>query len=131
MITLLIFAFMETLQIFTAVVVLVITFRLQVYLKPYKDPAFNEIEILAILAGMMTISSGVVFEEEEPEDMLNFLVFLLIIAFNGKFILEWMYLLLKTYSKKYEFLQKVVTLLGLVLFKKKVRFLLELIIIGN
>ena len=42
-------------KIMIATIILLITFRIQVYLNPYKNEEYNSIEISALLAGTITI----------------------------------------------------------------------------
>lgn len=121
LIILVIINLMQSFQILTAVIVLVITFRIQIAINPYKDPRNNEVEVLAILAGMMTISSGIIFSEEDSEDTLNLFIIIVVMIFNLKFILEWSYLLLACLSQKHNILKKVTAFLGILLLKKRVR----------
>jgi len=117
---LLIFSQMKRFDAFTAVIVLTITFRIQVAIQPYKDSHNNEVEILAVLAGMMTIASGVIFSTAESEATLNLLILIVVILFNVKFIFEWIYLLFICMSHKYEVLKKIAVFLSIILMKKKV-----------
>lgn len=111
---------MKRFDAFTAVIVLTITFRIQVAIQPYKDSHNNEVEILAVLAGMMTIASGVIFSTAESEATLNLLILIVVILFNVKFIFEWIYLLFICMSHKYEVLKKIAVFLSIILMKKKV-----------
>ena len=73
--------------------------RLGLYLKPYKKSANSKLEFLAIMASVSTIISGVIFSEKNQIDFLNVIILAIMIIINLKFMLEWLYLLLKIYEK--------------------------------
>ena len=79
--------------------VLVITGRLQIILRPYKDAANSRIEFIAIMAGVVTIITGLIYSQDNTYDKLNNFVLLVMVLINIKFILEWVYLLTKLYEK--------------------------------
>ena len=69
--------------------------RIQQRINPYKDPENNKIEMMAIMAGIITLYSALIFvtEEEEVSYIYNFALLLLFIV-NIVFLLHWIYLLL-------------------------------------
>jgi len=69
--------------------------RIQQRINPYKDPENNKIEMMAIMAGIITLYSALIFvtEEEEVSYIYNFALLLLFIV-NIVFVLHWIYLLL-------------------------------------
>ena len=73
-------------------------------LKPYKNPDNNRIEMLAILAGIMTLYCAIVFviEVNSLASVYNLSLVLLFIV-NGYFILQWTFLLCCSikYDNKY------------------------------
>ena len=52
-------------KIMIIVIVLIITIRIQTYLKPYKDQENDEIELLAVHAGCFTVFSALIFSYDE------------------------------------------------------------------
>ena len=77
-------------RIMIAVVILLATFRVQASLSPYKNNEYNEIEILALLTGSLTILSGLIFTSDEDQNtILNVLILIIVIKFNVTFILKW------------------------------------------
>ena len=86
-----------------SIAVLVILIHLQVKLDPYEDKKHNNIEIKAIIAGTMALFCGIIFDQDSSENkhptmMLTILIFLIII--NVIFIIEWLYLFIKTFNIK-------------------------------
>ena len=84
-----------TISLFT----IVASARLQLYLKPYKKSANSQVEFLGLMAGMVTIISGVIFSGKNQINSLNSLVLIIMIVINLKFVLEWLYLLVNVYEK--------------------------------
>ena len=84
--------FSDTYKIIVSVIVLVFTLRVQVSLEPYKEEYNNDVEILGITAGVITISSGLIYNQKYPYGFLNFLFLILIIAANTWFIAKWLLL---------------------------------------
>ena len=61
-------------QIVFSTSILIITWKVQDYLKPYKKNTNNDIEILALNAGVVTLLSGLVYNiENQTHETLNFL----------------------------------------------------------
>ena len=92
--------FNKTITITISLIILVVSARLQVYLKPYKKSANSKVEFLALMAGVATIISGVIFSQKNQIDSLNSVILIIMIVVNLKFVLEWFYLLLKVYEEK-------------------------------
>lgn len=102
----------------TAILVLIIIFRIQIRIKPYKDERNNEIEILAILTGTLTLFCGIIFVSEETSNStINTLILLVVFIYNVYFILNWILLLLLTFKTKNKYLLMAKTLLNTVLRK--------------
>ena len=73
--------------------VLIVSSRLEFYLKPYKREENTKVEILAIMAGVVTMNSGLVYSQDETISFLNLIVLIFVIVFNLFFVIEWTYLL--------------------------------------
>ena len=86
-----------------AVIILLVEFRIQAYLHPYKNNEYNQAETLAILSGSLTLMSGVVFTSNDGQNTsLNALILLFVVAFNISFISRWLYLLILCLSERYK-----------------------------
>jgi hypothetical protein len=88
-------------------VILVVSGRLQIYLKPFKNEENNRTELLALVAGIITVSTGLAYSQDENVGFLNFFLFLCVVASNVYFMLQWLYMLTKHYKHKYKFIKKV------------------------
>ena len=97
-------------KIMIAIIILFITFRIQLYLNPYKKKEYNSIEILALLAGTITISSGLIFsiDEQDQESFWNAMILMFVIIFNIVFVLRWVYLFMKSMSEKYRVFKLII-----------------------
>ena len=95
-----------------AIVVLIIIFRIQIKLHPYKNHRNNEIEILAILVGSITLFSGTIFiSDNTNEGLLNSLIMIIVIIFNVYFILHWILLMLVSVNFKAKFFHTIISML--------------------
>lgn len=107
-------------SIMISVVILVITIRLQLFLKPYKDPLNNKVEIYALIAGTVTLFSGVIFYRENNQNQsLNLIILIFIFLVNVKFIVEWFYLFTLSMGEKYSFFSQLSVVLKVLLWKQK------------
>ena len=101
----------------SAVILLVILYRFQIWLKPYKLKVNNEIENLSMVAIGFTIFGGLLFLGTNSEVLvIEVLTFILIIVINLVFFLFWIYLMSKTYEH-YAAGKKVATVLKILLFR--------------
>jgi len=91
--------FHKSIIVTVSLLILIGSARLELYLKPYKKSANSKLEFLAIMAGVATIISGVIFSEKNQVQFLNKIILAIMIVINLKFILEWLYLLLKIYER--------------------------------
>lgn len=87
-----------------AVFLLTIMFRIQIRVKPYRIEANNQIEILAVLSGMVTIFWAVLFidqiEGNEVKSVTFLKLFSLVVIFlvNAYFILRWIHIFLYSFD---------------------------------
>ncbi|CAI2367043.1 unnamed protein product [Moneuplotes crassus] len=88
-----------TMAVGISMLALVFTARLQIYLDPYKNPQHSKVEYLAIMAGILTISGGLLFSQDEQHKILNSYILVAIVIINFKFILEWLYFVVSIYKK--------------------------------
>jgi len=82
----------DTLKIMCASAVLIISGRIQLRLKPYKEESNNEVELLAINTGTIAILSTLVYSEEEGAEVFHYFAFLVMIFVNLVFLSKWVYL---------------------------------------
>lgn len=81
----------DSMKIVLSMTILVITIRIQLYLKPYRKEENNKVEILAVTAGLVTLMSSLLFISDEPVVFINICMVIFIIFINTLFILEWFY----------------------------------------
>ena len=89
------------LQIAISSSILMVTIRAQVTLRPYKREENNKAEIIAVFTGFSTITGSLIFMEDDGNDILNLVVYIMILFLNFYFIMTWFYLLIKIYEDKY------------------------------
>ena len=71
--------FSQPIKILLCSLLLVASIRIQKYIKPYKVDANNMIELRAIIAGIWTITAGIIFIQDYQFALFNFLCLLAII----------------------------------------------------
>ena len=113
-------AFAPFYRLMSAIIVLWITLRIQIYLNPYKDDKNNDIEILAILAGTLTLYSGLVFTSEDGQNSLvNAFILVFVMLYNLVFIIKWTYLFILCMSERYWIFQQILLLIKILACKNK------------
>ena len=83
------------------IVVLLVIYRVQVYLKPYKVLMNNSLERLELVAGTLTLFGGILFIDDENVPLINIIVFFLILIVNFRFVLNWVYAMMLTFQEKH------------------------------
>ncbi|CAI2376317.1 unnamed protein product [Moneuplotes crassus] len=112
-------------RIMSAVIILIIMFRVQESLKPYKFEENNKVEILAVLGGMITIFGAVISldntNDQEVEDVpfLRAISVSLILIVNAYFLMRWILLFLFSFETSNEIICKIRKMLGNLLCKGK------------
>ena len=81
----------DLLKVFISTAIIFITIRVQIYLKPYRDEDHNKRELLAMVSGLVTVMSSLIFTEENNVSFIEIAIVLLIIAINAIFMIEWIY----------------------------------------
>ena len=105
-----------TYRIMVALIILIITFRIQIYLKPYKKDANNNIEILAILSGVLTLSLGLLYATgDNQQAILNSILLTFVIIFNCIFIMRWSYLFIVCMSDRYNAFKRILVIINLII----------------
>jgi len=105
-----------------AIIILVILFRIQQYLHPYKMEENNQIEMLAVITGLVTLFGAIIFIDTDSETDVEFLKLfslIVIILVNSYFILRWLHLLLYAFRYKHGALLTARKILGIALFRNK------------
>ena len=78
-------------RVLISVLIILVVFRVQIYLKPYKDLINNEIEMKAIMVGSFTLYWGIVFVSDSANlTQINIILLILLIISNTYFISEWL-----------------------------------------
>jgi len=98
----------DSVKFWFASIVLLITGRVQLHLKPYKKEDNNQAEFLAIVAGFVTVLSGMIFQEEDQVGSLNTIIYILAISLNTLFVLKWISMVLKMFEEKSNAIRKVI-----------------------
>ena len=104
-----------------SVLFLFILTSLQIKIQPYEDKRYNKIEIRAITAGTMTLFCGVMFDQDGSQDkspLLLLIILILLIAINLMFIIEWLYLFIRTLNIKNIKVQLFLQLLASLIFER-------------
>ena len=93
-------ALLSTVIIFT-------TIRIQIYLRPYRDEDHNKLELLAMVSGLVTVMSSLIFTEENNVSFIEIATVLLIIGINAIFLMEWIYKMAQCMQNKNKVFKKV------------------------
>ena len=94
------FLFPNPYKILIAFSILLISGRIQLLLNPYKRVDNNNAEFFAILTGMFTLLSTLIYQEADKVTTLNSFVTVCAMFLNIIFVLIWVRLLLKIYKDK-------------------------------
>jgi predicted outer membrane repeat protein len=107
-------------KVLVAVIILLVTTRVQIWLKPYKEKQHNEIELFGIYAGMFTLFTGIIFSREETTiGWVNLWLFIGIVVINVAFILKWIYLFVEWMSDRYKIFLRLLKILNVIMWKSK------------
>ena len=100
---------------------ILIVFRVQIYLKPYKDLINNEIEMKAIMVGSFTLYWGIVFVSDSANlAQINIVLLILLIVSNAYFISEWLLHLTISQNSKNKYLNIFIFLLSTILWRSNI-----------
>ena len=87
--------------------------------KPYKLKENNEIELLGMVIGTLTMYTGFIFaKDKDSVDTFYVIATVLIFVGNAYFMLKWIYLLLVAFDWKNRHYQTFVRVVGVLLFTK-------------
>ena len=95
-----VFVFNDQLKIVLSSLILIVTGRLEIHLKPYKEEENTNTEFIGIFAGVVTILAGLMYTEENPILFLNTLILIIVVVINLSFIYKWSILFFKMYEEK-------------------------------
>ncbi|CAI2360059.1 unnamed protein product [Moneuplotes crassus] len=102
------------------VLVVVIFFRLQIFLSPYKLQENNALERLEMTTGLITLYGGMLFiSENDREPVIDLLVFMFIIVCNINFVINWTYNMLCTFRNVHSILDSIIVCVGFLLCKQR------------
>ena len=99
--------FPDAYKIMISIIVLVVTLRIQIALEPYKAEWNNDIEIIGIMAGVVTISSGLIFSQSYSYGFLNLVFVVLVFLVNSWFLSKWLLLLWACLGERFKLFQQV------------------------
>ena len=103
--------FPNSIRVLFSAAVILVTARIQITIKPYKDPDNNKIELLAMVAGLVTLLSAFIFSEEESISFLQIFFIIVVFIFNSIFIIEWIYKMILSKNSQHPFFKLVSCLL--------------------
>ena len=107
-------------RVLLSVFVLVDILRFQIYLKPYKDPNNNEIEMKAIIVGSFIIYRGTIFVTESTSYVvMNIFLLIMLFASNIYFVLVWNLHLLLSLDSKSKYISVLLFILSIILNQRK------------
>ncbi|CAI2378198.1 unnamed protein product [Moneuplotes crassus] len=98
--------------------VLLITWRIQTFLQPYKYRLNNEVEIFGVNIGIITLCCGMIFNQKDTSKSINNFLLVAMIVFNFIFILKWTHLLFDNFGTKYSFFKKAGEILSYATFQR-------------
>lgn len=89
--------------------ILIIIWRIQKYIQPYRNDQFNDVEILGINAAIVIILTGIAFNQNDTDtnNFLNFVLLFFILVLNFIFLMKWFILMIENFGEKWEILLKV------------------------
>ena len=96
-----------------------IILRIQISLQPYKDEHYNRIEILGTLAGLGTLSCGLLFvHNDDTVENFNLLIVILMLFLNLSFIINWTFLFLLSWNIRNQTFNKFMGIYGMLICQK-------------
>ena len=108
-------------RVLLGIILLLSISRIQLKMNPYKLEENNDIEVMSILAGMLILYCGIIFEQGQDYNypIFNLIAMLILIVFNSVFLIRWLYYFLDSFNFKNKNLRMFVMLYGLMLCKNK------------
>ena len=102
----------STFGIIVSIFLLIIVWRFQNHLKPYKEAKNNYIEMFGINVAIITLICGHIYNQdyETNTEILDSILLFIMLILNIIFIILWLGLLIISLGEKYTFLAKVIYL---------------------
>ena len=109
-----------TLHSSVSIGILIVIFRIQIYLKPYKNSKNNEIEMKAILIGALSLFCGTIFITKGANvDTINTFIFVVLIVSNVYFIINWVLFFLLSLNSKSKYIGIVIFILSVIMCSRE------------
>ena len=104
-----------------SIALLMVLIHIQIKIDPYEDERHNRIEIKAMTVGTITLFCGIIFDQDSTENrhptmILIALIFLIVV--NMLFVIEWLYLFLKTLNIKNVKMQLILQILASLILER-------------
>ena len=108
-------------KILLGIILLITIVRIQQKKDPYKFKVNNQIEIMSIVAGVLILYCGIIFEEGQDHDypLFDLTAMFILIASNAVFITHWIYYFLVSFNFKNKNLRMFVMVYGYIICKSK------------
>ena len=90
-------------RVLPILVLLLVFFRLQIRLQPYKLPLNNVLERAEVIAGTFTLYGGLLYIGKFDFALFNVIVFAIIILVNIYFVVFWLNCMLATFQDKHRY----------------------------
>ncbi|CAI2361915.1 unnamed protein product [Moneuplotes crassus] len=101
-----------------SLIILLLSARLQIKIKPYKNFENNKIEFLSSMGVVSTVVGALVYSRYVQHDILNSVVFISIVMINFKFLIEWLFRLMQIYQEKNKYARLLIKCLTKIMCKK-------------
>ena len=90
-------------------------------MNPYKIRENNDIEVMSIIAGMLVLYCGIIFEEAHDHDypLFSVMAMIILVVFNGMFLINWLYYFLVSLNFKNEKMGMFIILYATLICKNK------------
>ena len=108
-------------KILLGIIILISIARIQMTVKPYKIEVNNKIEVMSIIAGMLILYCGIIFEEGQDHDypLFDSLALLILVVSNAMFVTQWLYYFLISIKFKNQNMRKFIKIYGSIICKSK------------
>ena len=95
--------------------------RIQIKMNPYKIRENNDIEVMSIIAGMLVLYCGIIFEKAHDHDypLFSVMAMIILVFFNGMFLINWLYYFLVSINFKNEKMGMFIILYATLICKSK------------
>ena len=104
-------------RVLLGIILLFLISRIQLMMSPYKLKENNDIEVMSIIAGMLVLYCGIIFEEGQTYDYPKFdsVAMFILIIYNVMFLAHWVYFFLESFNFTNETLRNLVKMYGFIL----------------